>query len=146
MYFSTTWEGFSVLWHGESPSERHIQVIAKKNKDLCVCYTNKVRGSICSGRLCKTRTRKHLSFNNLPLPLTHAHTRSHVPFNVCLLKWSLMRCEPKTAALSSPPLLPPSPSHSLLNPLRATGIGRESDKDTWQAACSQGWERRRWWS
>lgn len=47
---------YSVLWNGESPSERHIQVITTKNKDLRVCCTNKVWGCSCSGRLCKACT------------------------------------------------------------------------------------------
>lgn len=75
----------------------------------------------------------HLIFNDLKLADTHTHMLS--PLNLCLLKWSLMRCEQRTTTLSLPPsllyhyfILLPS------QPWEATEPDRQSYKDAQQAA------------
>lgn len=60
--------------------------MAKKNKDLFVFALIRLGAAFALEDFVKLVLLLHLSFNNLRLSLTHTHTRSHFPFNVCLLK------------------------------------------------------------
>lgn len=58
---------------------------------------------------------------NMPA-CAHTHSTHTTPLNLCLLKWSLMRCEQRTTTLSLLFHLPP------LSPLRATEADGQSDQ------------------
>lgn len=90
-----------------------------------MCMTNKVCLSSCSKTafiyFLPWNSRRIFFFNDLTLTNTshYTHRPTHTTLNLCLLKWSLMRCEQRTTTLSLPPLLlllPPFSSSLSLTP------------------------------
>lgn len=81
----------------------------------------------------------HLFFNDLKLTNKHTHRCTHIhasPLNLCLLKWSLMRCEQRTTTLSLPPSSSPTISSSLSlitesDYNRQTELQRHRASDAW---------------